>query len=83
MITDYINAALHQAEYELMENGRFFGSIPACQGCWGEGPTLEAARDELASALQDWLMVKIRFGDELPIVGGIDLNPQPVYAEAN
>jgi len=83
MITDYLKAALHQAEYELMENGRFFGSIPSCKGCWGEGPTLEAARDELASTLEDWLMIKIRFGDELPVVGGIDLNPQPAYAEAD
>jgi hypothetical protein len=37
----------------------------------------------LASTLEDWLMIKLRFGDELPVVGGIDLNPQPAYAEAD
>jgi predicted RNase H-like HicB family nuclease len=82
MITQYIKAAMHEAHYELIENGRFFGSIPAMQGCWGEGGTLEECRDELESTLEDWILLKVRFGDEMPVVGGIDINPQPAYAEA-
>ena len=82
MLTKYICAAMHEARYELMENGRFFGSIPACEGCWADGTTLEECRDELESVLEDWMAVKLRFGDTMPVVGGIDLNPKPVYAEA-
>ena len=83
MIVDYIQHAMRHAKYELMENGRFYGHIPECQGTWGEGATLEECRDELQSVLEDWLMVAIRFGDPLPVIDGIDLNPQPAYAQAD
>ena len=83
MLTDYIRAAMHHARYELMENGRFFGSIPSCRGCWGEGATLEACRDDLQSALEDWILIKLRHGDQFEPIDGIDLNPQPEYAEAD
>jgi predicted RNase H-like HicB family nuclease len=66
-----------------MENGRFFGSIPSCQGCWAEGATLEECRDELESTLEDWILLGVQFGHKLPVVAGIDLNPQPAYAEAD
>ncbi len=83
MLTDYIRAALREAQYELMENGRYFASIPSCRGAWGEGATIEEAREELASTLESWILVKLRFQDTMPVIGGIDINPQPVYAEAD
>jgi hypothetical protein len=33
--------------------------------------------------LEDWLMVGIRFGDTLPVIDGIDLNPEAAYVQAN
>ena len=83
MLSDYIRAAMHHAHYELMENGRFFGAIPLCEGLWAEGPTLEACRDELQSALEDWIMVKLRHGDRFEVIDGVDLNPQSEHAEAD
>lgn len=83
MIAEYIQHAMRHAKYEIMESGRFYGHIPECQGTWGEGATLEECRDELQNVLEDWLMVAIRFGDPLPVIDGIDLNPQPAYAQAD
>ena len=83
MLIEYIQHALRHAKYELMENGRYYGCIPELQGTWGEGATLEECRDELQSVLEDWLMAAIRFGDPLPIIDGIDPNPQPAYAQAD
>ena len=83
MLTEYISAAMRSAHYELMESGRFFGTIPDCQGVWGEDATLEGARGELQSTLEDWLLIKLRHGDPLPVVSGVDLNPQPGHAETN
>lgn len=82
MLSDYIRQAMRHAHYELMENGRFFGSIPPCQGAWGEGATLEECRDELREALESWIIVGLRHGDELPVIDGIDLNRKE-YAEAD
>ena len=85
MLTEYIQAGLREAHYELMENGRFFGSIPSCQGAWGEGSTLEEARDDLRGAFESWIAVGLRFGHTLPTVAGIDINvaAKPEYAEAD
>src|SRR5208283_567988 len=56
MLTDYIQRAMRHAHYEVMENGRFFGSIPECRGVWGEGVTLEECREELEGALDAWII---------------------------
>ena len=82
MLTDYIRCAMRHAHYELMENGRFFGSIPECRGAWGEGATLEECREELAEAFESWILVALRHGDSLPVMDGIDLNVKE-YAETN
>jgi predicted RNase H-like HicB family nuclease len=83
VLTEYIQRAMRQAHYELMENGRFFGSIPVCQGAWGEGATLEECRDELQGALEAWVVSGLRHGDTLPEINGIDLNAKVQYAEAD
>jgi predicted RNase H-like HicB family nuclease len=82
MLTEYMDQAMRAAHYEVMETGRYFGSIPPCRGCWGEGATLEECRDELRGALERWILVGVRHGDTLPVIGGIDLNPR-VYAETD
>ena len=83
MLMDYIQSAMRHARYEIMEDGRFYGFIPECPGTWGEGATLEACRDELLSVLEDWLIIAFRFGDPLPVIDGIDLNPELVHAQAD
>jgi predicted RNase H-like HicB family nuclease len=87
MLTDYIQAALRQAKYELMENGKFFAVVPSCRGVWAEGDTLEECREELQSTLEDWLLLGLQLGHKLPVINGINLNRkaptrEPAYAKA-
>jgi predicted RNase H-like HicB family nuclease len=84
MLTDFIGAAMRQAHYELMENERFYGSIPTCQGCWAEGATLEECREELQSTLEDWLLLGLQMGHSIPVIDGVDLNrKEPANVEAD
>ena len=83
MLIEYIQAAMQHAEFEKMENGRCFGTIPPCQGVWADGEAVEDTRETLREVLEDWILVKARFGDEMPIIDGVDINPQPVHAEAD
>jgi predicted RNase H-like HicB family nuclease len=83
MLLEYIQAAMREAHYEMMEDGRFFATIPSCQGLWADGDTLEAAREALQEVLEDWILIRTRHGDALPVIAGLDLNPQPAYAEAD
>jgi predicted RNase H-like HicB family nuclease len=74
MLSEYIRAAMRQAKYELLENGRYYGSIHLCRGCWAEAETLEDCREELQTTLEDWLLLGLQLGHPLPVVDGINLN---------
>jgi len=74
MLTEYIEHSMRKAHYELMEDGRFFATIPKCKGLWDEGRTLEKCREELRSTLEDWLLLGLQLGHNLPVVDGINLN---------
>ena len=77
MLTEYIRAAMRRATYQLLGDGTFFGEIPGFEGLWANATTLGACREELQGALESWILVGIRFGDELPVVDGIDLTVRP------
>ena len=83
MLIEYINKAMAKAVYEKLEDGTYSGNIPQCSGVIGFGETLFQCQEELRSALEGWLIVKIRHGDQLPIIGRINLNSKmPVPKEA-
>ena len=84
MLTDYIAKAVEKADYEKMENGRFFATIPGFKGLWAQGKTVEAARRELISTLEDWVLISFRRGYPVPrVTGASDLNQIGVYAKAS
>ncbi len=74
MLIDYINKAFSKAEYDKLEDGAFFGKIPQCPGVIAFGKTLFECHAELKSVLEGWLIVKIRHGDILPVIDGLDIN---------
>ena len=74
MLTDYINKAMSGAVFDKLEDGNFSGKIPQCPGVVAFGETLYQCQKELKSSLEGWLIVKIRYGDKLPILGRINLN---------
>src|SRR5689334_24741868 len=49
---EYMNAAMAKARYELMEDGRFFATIPKFDGLWVAGRTKDEAAKELYDALE-------------------------------
>ena len=83
MLIDYINKAMSKAIYDKLEDGSFSGKIPQCPGVIAFGETLYKCQQELKSSLEGWLIVKIRHGDKLPILGRINLNKKmPLPKEA-
>ena len=58
MLTGYIRAAMRRAKYEILEDDRsFYREIPGFQGVYANATTLEACREELESALEDWILI--------------------------
>ena len=77
ILSDYIEHAMEQAEYDKLEDGTYGGSIPPCPGVLAFGSTLRECETELRSTLEDWILVGLKLGHTLPVVGGVDLNAEP------
>ena len=77
ILSDYIEQAMEQAEYDKLEDGTYGGSIPSCPGVLAFGITLRECETELRSTLEDWILVGLKLRHVLPVVGGVDLNAEP------
>lgn len=75
MLISYIHGAMRLAKYEILEDGQYYGEIPGFAGVWAQAADLEACREELQSAFEDWLILGLRLGHKLPAVDGIQLVP--------
>ncbi|MDQ6785564.1 MAG: type II toxin-antitoxin system HicB family antitoxin [Acidobacteriota bacterium] len=79
ILSDYLENALAQAEYDKLEDNTFFGRIPSCKGVVAFGATLRECEKELRSTLEDWVLVGLKLGHSLPILNNLNLNGKPEY----
>jgi predicted RNase H-like HicB family nuclease len=83
MIQEYLEAGMHLARYELLSGDEgFYAEIDGIQGVWANAQTLEECRDELYSAFEEWVLLSIRLGDELPVLNGIELSVPEINPSA-
>jgi predicted RNase H-like HicB family nuclease len=79
MLTNYIQAALHRARYEILPDDKsFYGEIPGFDGVYANAVTLEACRQELAEVLEEWILFRVAKGLPLPVVDGLELTIKEV-----
>lgn len=70
MLTAYLRAGMERAHYEILEDEEpFYGEIPGIEGVWATGKTLEECREQLAAALEDWVLFSVAQGYEIPPLG--------------
>ncbi len=68
---------MSEVVYDKLEDDTFVGRIPPCKGVLAFGTTLRECEDELQSTLEDWILIGLKLGHSLPVIGGIDLNKEP------
>ena len=78
VLSEYMGQAMAQAAYDELEDGTVAGRIPACPGVLAFGTTMPECEQELRSTLEDWILLGLKLGHPLPVLGGIDLNRGPV-----
>ena len=70
MIQDYIDAAMRQARYELIEDDEpYYGEVLELPGVWATGRTLEECRHHLLEAVDGWLLFRMVRGMPIPPLG--------------
>ncbi len=79
MLTNYLNAALRRAHYEILPDDQsFYGDIPSFDGVYANAATLEDCRAELAEVLEEWILFRVSRRLPLPIVDGLELTIKEV-----
>ena len=81
-MSDYVEVALEQAEYDKLDDETFAGRIPSCKGVVAFAKTLRECESELRSTLEDWVLVGLKLGHELPVLANLNLNRAPAYVES-
>ena len=79
VLSDYVELAMSQAVYDKLEDETFAGRIPSCTGVVAFGTPLRECENELRSTLEDWILVGLKLKHPLLLIGGIDLNREPIY----
>jgi len=82
ILSDYVELALAQAEYDKLDDETYAGRIPSCKGVVAFANTLRECENELRSTLEDWVLVGLKLGHELPVLANLDLNRAPAYVES-
>ncbi|HEV2176516.1 MAG TPA: type II toxin-antitoxin system HicB family antitoxin [Terriglobia bacterium] len=77
VLSDYVAEALAEAAYDKLEDGSYGGRISSCPGVVAFGASLRDCENELHSTLEDWILLGLRLGHKLPVIGAIDLNQEP------
>jgi predicted RNase H-like HicB family nuclease len=74
MLTEYLEAAVRRANYEILpDDNTFYGDIPGFEGVFANGDNLETCRSQLKEVLEEWILLSISRHLPLPIVDGMDL----------
>lgn len=79
ILSEYIGHLVSKAVYDKLEDGSYSGIIPECKGVIAFGTTLKECQDELRSTLEDWILVGLKLGHRLPVIGNINLNKKPSH----
>ena len=69
ILSDYVEQALAQAEYDKLEDDSFVGTIPDFIGVIAFAATLRECESELRSTLKDWVLLGLKLGHALPANG--------------
>jgi hypothetical protein len=68
VLSEYLDWALAEAEYDKLEDGSFSGRILSCVGVIAFGAMLKECENELRSTLEDWLLLGLKLGHTLPVI---------------
>ena len=71
MFSEYIQAALEKADYEVIDNPEpYYAHVPGLVGVWATGMTIEDCRKELIEAIEEWIVAKLQWRQPIPSIAG-------------
>jgi predicted RNase H-like HicB family nuclease len=71
---------LQSTNADWSEDGGYSGNIPDCKGVIAFGNSLQECQYELRSTLEEWILLGLKLGHHLPVIGNINLDKKLVYS---
>ena len=71
MIRAYTDAALERARYTQLEDGSYCAEVRGLRGAIATGATLESCRSQLQEVVEEWILVRVAQGLDIPALGGV------------
>jgi len=69
MIRNYLDAALSRAQYTEFEDGSYGAEVRGLRGVIATGSTLEGCRKALEEVIEEWVLVRVSKGLDIPTLG--------------
>jgi predicted RNase H-like HicB family nuclease len=73
MIRSYLDRALARARYSELEDGSYCAVVPGLRGVIATGQTLERCRAALQEVIEEWILVRVARGLDVPTLGGLKI----------
>ena len=73
LLAEYIEISIKDAVITLLCDGTYFAEIPGFQGAWANADSPEECRQELKEVLEDWIILGIDLGHEIPVLPSMNL----------
>ncbi len=71
MIRSYLDEAVKRARYTQLEDGCYCAEVRGLRGVIATGDTLEACRTTLQEVVEEWLLVRVSRGLDVPVLGRV------------
>ena len=78
MLTKYLETAIKNTKYKQLEDNTWFAEIPGFDGVWANAGNIEECRRELIEVLEEWILLKTRDHEDIPVLEDIDINIKSV-----
>ena len=73
MNRQYLEAAMLRAQITPLDKGSYTGEVPGLPGVIATGTTPEACRSALENVIEEWVLVRVANGLEVPEIGGVKI----------
>ncbi len=71
-MVEYIQEAAKLARYEWCDDVKEWAAIVSeLPICWSQGRTIEETRLTLLEVIEEWIILGLQFGDEIPVINGM------------
>ena len=68
ILSEYVQSVMAKANYDKLDDVSFSGRITQCKGVIAFAKTLKDCEEELRSTLEDWILLGLKLGHDLPLI---------------